>query len=587
MKAAATGSRWVGMSFVVVVCFASLVTAAATISASAAPEATVSSSATLNDRAVGRGSGSRTLTFVYDGSAFVLDRQHVDNRPGHSGPEFDDTYTTQVHWSIAWKVTIEDERVLVGTPTATVTGTDSADANSAGHSSCKGNVEVPVVDGKPSVRTNFVIVSRTQQFLTVRLEGFPPGWATAPSCDIAASGYVPQPDGPAGVKWVYSWGQPEFKIALFNNYKITPAEVGNRYPAPLPPNNIWKKVMFDWSGRLTIEGFNKPTTTAPPVPTPPAKKPCTPKSQFDFWVNDRFPNIYLTEAVETIPLFWGSLRNPDGSDSPVMLKLIQLVRSRVTKADFGISLICGSALFRIGAQGPEPLNVNARARDDLAKLIFPPDEGEYLDIESSPDVLSAKVQGLAGGGTQINGAYTAEGLAALASGKPLRITVTGTFHARGKTPLTTTTKVTLQGPPPVAAINSVTVTGTPQNPAFVVQGMNLGTRPAPNPSGSPSNQPLCPVLIKGNAGLDYGTSLYVNDNTGNFSAGRYRSSLNELDCIGLVVTKFTPTEVDFRPGNAYQQFFPKYQINDGDAIEIAVNGVAKTVHIKYGTAVSN
>ena len=167
MKAAATGSRWVGMSFVVVVCFASLVTAAATISASAAPEATVSSSATLNDRAVGRGSGSRTLTFVYDGSAFVLDRQHVDNRPGHSGPEFDDTYTTQVHWSIAWKVTIEDERVLVGTPTATVTGTDSADANSAGHSSCKGNVEVPVVDGKPSVRTNFVIVSRTQQFLTI------------------------------------------------------------------------------------------------------------------------------------------------------------------------------------------------------------------------------------------------------------------------------------------------------------------------------------------------------------------------------------------------------------------------------------
>ena len=72
-------------------------------------------------------------------------------------------------------------------------------------------------------------------------------------------------------------------------------------------------------------------------------------------------------------------------------------------------------------------------------------------------------------------------------------------------------------------------------------------------------------MIKGNAGLDYGTSLYLNDNTGNFAAGRYRPTLNELDCIGLIVTKFTPTEIDFRPGSGYQQFSPKYQINDGDA----------------------
>ncbi len=141
--------------------------------------------------------------------------------------------------------------------------------------------------------------------------------------------------------------------------------------------------------------------------------------------------------------------------------------------------------------------------------------------------------------------------------------------------------------PAAATIQSVTVTGTPQNPSIVVHGNNLGTEPAPNPAGSPSNQPLCPVVIKGNAGLDYGTSLYLNDNTGNFSAGRYRPGLNELDCIGFVVTKFTATEVDFRPGNAYQQFFPKYQINDGDTLEIAVNGSSKTVHVKYGTAVSN
>ena len=131
------------------------------------------------------------------------------------------------------------------------------------------------------------------------------------------------------------------------------------------------------------------------------------------------------------------------------------------------------------------------------------------------------------------------------------------------------------------------VTGTPQIPSVVVQGNEFRHKPAPNPTGSPSNQPLCPVVIKGNAGLDYGTGLYLNDNTGNFAAGRYHPTLNELDCIGLIVTKVTPTEVDFRPGSAYQQFSPKYQINNGDAVRSRVNGASKTVHVKYGTAVSS
>ncbi len=45
---------------------------------------------------------------------------------------------------------------------------------------------------------------------------------------------------------------------------------------------------------------------------------------------------------------------------------------------------------------------------------------------------------------------------------------------------------------------------SPQSPAIVFHGQNLGTKPAPNPSGRPSNQPpLCPVTITGNSGLDY------------------------------------------------------------------------------------
>jgi hypothetical protein len=184
---------------------------------------------------------------------------------------------------------------------------------------------------------------------------------------------------------------------------------------------------------------------------------------------------------------------------------------------------------------------------------------------------------------------TPTGTRALQAGKPFKVLARLSIRF-GVGPSGTTSQVltiTPQAPSPAAAISSVTVSGTTQNPSIVVKGTNLGSKPAPNPSVSPSNQRLCPVVIKGNVGLDYGTSLYLNDNTGNFSAGRYRPTLNELDCIGLIVTKFTPTEIDLRPGNGYQQFLPKYQLNDGDAVEIAVNGTSKTVHVKYGTAVSN
>ena len=142
--------------------------------------------------------------------------------------------------------------------------------------------------------------------------------------------------------------------------------------------------------------------------------------------------------------------------------------------------------------------------------------------------------------------------------------------------------------PAARTISSVTFGGSPRAPSIVVRGQNLGAQPAPNPSGSPSNQPpLCPVTIQGNAGLDYGTSLYLNNTTANWAAGRYRPSSNELDCIGLIVTKFTPTEVDYRLGSAYQQFSPKYQLAAGDTVQVAVNGTTKTVHVKYGATVTN
>ena len=139
----------------------------------------------------------------------------------------------------------------------------------------------------------------------------------------------------------------------------------------------------------------------------------------------------------------------------------------------------------------------------------------------------------------------------------------------------------------IPSISSVTFAGSVQNPSIVVHGQKLGKHPAPNPTGSPANRPLCPGAINGNAGLDYGTSLYLDDTTANWAAGRYRPAANELDCIALIVTRFTQTEVAYRFGGFYAQVYPKLALTAGDTVQVTVNGATRTVHVRYGATVIN
>src|SRR5262249_7185914 len=103
-----------------------------------------------------------------------------------------------------------------------------------------------------------------------------------------------------------------------------------------------------------------------------------------------------------------------------------------------------------------------------------------------------------------------------------------------------------------AKITAVKFTGSPANPVVTVHGVNLGARPLPNPSYQPlGHPPLGPpnaTRASSSYGFDYGTNLYLADSTQHpvWSAGRYRPSLNELDCIGVIVIKFTRTLVVFR-----------------------------------------
>jgi len=144
-------------------------------------------------------------------------------------------------------------------------------------------------------------------------------------------------------------------------------------------------------------------------------------------------------------------------------------------------------------------------------------------------------------------------------------------------------------PANTASITAVKVSGSSSHPVFTVTGHGLSV-PKPNPSKSPSGQPLCPLQITGNAGLDYGNTLFAivwdgqpqDANTQLYAAGRYRPTLNELDCIGIVVLAHTSRRITFTLGHGYQQYYgakPRF-IRNGDVVEVGVGAArfATVVH---------
>jgi hypothetical protein len=141
-----------------------------------------------------------------------------------------------------------------------------------------------------------------------------------------------------------------------------------------------------------------------------------------------------------------------------------------------------------------------------------------------------------------------------------------------------------------AVITGLKVKGNPTHPVFTVMGRHLSV-PKPNPPGSPSGTQLCPLTITGNAGLNYGTGFYIivwaaQTNAANvekYSAGRYRPALNELDCIGLIVGKPTPSRITFTLGGAYVQHYVSSPgpIQNGDVIEVVVGKAAYATVVHF------
>jgi hypothetical protein len=140
-------------------------------------------------------------------------------------------------------------------------------------------------------------------------------------------------------------------------------------------------------------------------------------------------------------------------------------------------------------------------------------------------------------------------------------------------------------------IRSLTLSGTPAKPIFTLHGTHLAL-PARNPSRPPSGQPLCPLKVTGHVGFDYGNHFYViawdgqpaGHNNELYSAGRYRPSLNELDCIGLIVLSHSPTRIAFTFGHAYTQYRSQYrELANGDVVDVALDrtSFATVVHFQH------
>lgn len=162
-------------------------------------------------------------------------------------------------------------------------------------------------------------------------------------------------------------------------------------------------------------------------------------------------------------------------------------------------------------------------------------------------------------------------------------TSSGTNSTTTTASTTTTSSTAAGGGGGTATITSVVFSGSVTAPTVTVNGSGLGSMPTPNPTYTPEGTQLCPLAASGNEGYDYGTDLYLFDSPRNWAGGRYRPELQELDCVGLLVTTFTPTKVVFQFGSAYTKDGAKnnYVLAEGDAYQLAVNGATFTGTVNY------
>jgi hypothetical protein len=133
-------------------------------------------------------------------------------------------------------------------------------------------------------------------------------------------------------------------------------------------------------------------------------------------------------------------------------------------------------------------------------------------------------------------------------------------------------------------ISKVTFKDGPTKPEIVISGKHFGHLPPRDPTGETSNFGQC-GRIPGHAGYDYGAKLWLEDRSQLFSAGY----TPYVDCMGLIVTKYTDCEIVYRLGSFYDLNYGRrngfdhgmYKLAEGDLVGITVNGALITTRVHY------
>ena len=134
-----------------------------------------------------------------------------------------------------------------------------------------------------------------------------------------------------------------------------------------------------------------------------------------------------------------------------------------------------------------------------------------------------------------------------------------------------------------ATITSVAIDGSVTAPTFVIHGRGFGSS-LPPAVGSPITSAACRAEhAPGDQGGNYGSKLYFVDTTSKFSgglSGPYEGVADVVDCVGLIITSYSPTRVIVTLGSDDRKH--PYAVHTGDRITFVVNGAKATVTVKHG-----
>jgi hypothetical protein len=117
-------------------------------------------------------------------------------------------------------------------------------------------------------------------------------------------------------------------------------------------------------------------------------------------------------------------------------------------------------------------------------------------------------------------------------------------------------------------IKSVKFSGTPSEPTVTIKGKGLGSLPFE------AAEPVAECFPEEEVatGNDFGTLAWFEDNSDGWRAGEGAG-----DCIGLIFSTYTETEVVYHFGSAYSHY---PQLVSGDGYTVTLDGLTKTGTVK-------